>query len=109
MRGCGVRTTSPAYRRYTSRQLADLLTRTGFDVVHITYFNTLLFPIAVAYLALGRMMRCGSRVSMTVPPAPLNDAFSFIFSAEARVVPRIALPFGLSILAVARPSPGADR
>jgi SAM-dependent methyltransferase len=94
------------YRRYTSRQLADLLTRTGFDVVHISYFNTLLFPMALAYLALGRILRTGSRGSMTVPPAPLNDLFSRIFSAEARFVPRLAFPFGLSVLAVARPSQG---
>ena len=38
---------------------------------------------------------------MRVPPAPLNAVLKRLFGAEAPIIRRANLPFGLSVLAVA--------
>lgn len=88
-------------RRYTRRSLLDALQETGFVVERITYFNTFLFlPVAIVRTA-GR--RFGLDTAGTGMPAePLNRLLAGIFAAERRVVVRRSLPFGVSLLAVAR-------
>jgi len=38
----------------------------------------------------------------STPPAPVNAVLAAVFGAEAWVLPRMTLPFGLSLLAVVR-------
>jgi SAM-dependent methyltransferase len=92
------------FRRYTAPTLRRALADAGFAVERTTYFNTLLFP-AVAGVRLGRraLRRPGSAQSdFELGPAALNGALAAVFRAEARVAARRDLPFGVSLLAVAR-------
>lgn len=90
-------------RRYTATRLRHVI-EPAFDVEHLTYFNTLLFGLVVA----GRMgeivLRRAGDDTAKLPPSPVNRMLKQIFSAEAGVVPRHRLPFGVSILCVARKS-----
>lgn len=89
-------------RRYTRASLRAVCERAGLGVTRISHFNMLLFPLAVA----GRMAeKATGRVSgaTQTPAAPLNALLRRIFSLERHLLARSGLPFGLSLLLVARP------
>jgi SAM-dependent methyltransferase len=90
-------------RRYVRPEVRALLAGAGLEVRRASYFNTLLFaPIA----GIRVLRRDGGEVrsdfEMT-PPGRLNGGLAAVFGAEAPLLARGAsLPFGVSILAVAR-------
>jgi SAM-dependent methyltransferase len=94
-------------RRYTARELRRKLRATGFEAVRVTYFNTLLFPaILPAVLAKKLHERFvdpgdSTNLSMDMPPA-LNRMLAAVMSSERRVLTRAQLPFGHSLIALAR-------
>src|SRR5699024_10984060 len=89
------------YRRYTRRQLTSRLGQNGFRLLYGSYFNTLLFPVAVAAIVLSRLAAPG-RSSARGEPAPIiNSVLKRVFSSERWLVPRMRMPFGLSIMVVA--------
>jgi hypothetical protein len=63
------------------------------------YFNTLLFPVAVAQRAMKALFRL-DHADDTLPPPALNAALRAVFSAERHLVGRVSLPLGLSLGAV---------
>jgi SAM-dependent methyltransferase len=91
-------------RRYTARTLRRALADAGFEVDRTSYFNTVLFiPIAAVRLGRRLVRRPGSAQSdFDLGPAALNRALGAVFGAEAGLVARRDLPFGVSLLAVAR-------
>jgi SAM-dependent methyltransferase len=90
-------------RRYTARTLRRALAEAGFGVDRTTYFNTLLFPpIAVVRLGRRLLRRPGAQQSdFELGPARLNGVLGAVFGAEAGLVARWSLPFGVSLLALA--------
>jgi SAM-dependent methyltransferase len=88
-------------RRYTAARLRRVI-EPAFRIEHLTYFNTLLFGVIVAGRIAERVLKRGGDDTAKVPPAPLNTALETVFRAESSVVPRFRLPFGNSVLCVAR-------
>ena len=88
-------------RRYTARGLARLVERAGFHVVHASYFNTLLFP-AVALTRVWKRLTGDASHDLHRPSPAVNRWLERVFALERHVVPRVALPFGASLLLVAR-------
>ena len=92
------------HRRYTDATLRAALQAAGFVVERSSYFNMWLFaPIAAVRIA-RRLVRPPSaeRTDFAVGPAVLNAALSRLFASEAGLVSRTRLPFGSSLLALAR-------
>jgi len=94
-------TISHHLRRYTREQVTTLLEGAGLTVQYAGYFNFLLFPMAVASIQLGKLMPRDDYRGMHIPPAGINRSLERIFAVESRLVPRLRLPFGLSIVACA--------
>lgn len=94
------------YRRYSRATLKQCSEAAGYDVERISYFNTLLFPLAAAARWLSRLAGFNSATGAAVPPPALNAALYGLFSAERHWLARGALPFGLSLLAVLRKPSG---
>ena len=92
------------YRRYSKASLQQALARAGLTPVKLTFFNTLLFPAVVAAKILSRA-RGGRRPHVTADEriAPGNMIVKAIFESEKYLIPRMTLPTGVSLLAVARP------
>ena len=91
-------------RRYTTSSLRRALGDADLAVDRTSYFNTVLFP-PVAAVRLGRRLlrRPGAAQSdFELGPAALNRALGAVFGAEAGLVARRDLPFGVSLLALAR-------
>ncbi len=92
------------HRRYRRGPLAELLTTAGFEVDHLSYYNAALFP-AVAAIRVARRRLSGDTEEADVAdgaPGPLGRALEGLFAAERHVVDRLTLPFGVSLLGVAR-------
>jgi SAM-dependent methyltransferase len=93
--------------RYTPAEVEAKLTSAGFVAEQISWANTLLFLPAVAKRVL---LERGDGASDTAaepdlwqPPGPLNAMLESAVAIEALLIPnRVPLPFGLSVLAVAR-------
>ncbi|MBB6125267.1 class I SAM-dependent methyltransferase [Sphingobium subterraneum] len=88
-------------RRYTERSLRSVLDGAGFEVEHLTHFNSLLLPIIVATRAIGKLTkRTGG--DDNVPPPPVNAMLERVFGFERYWAARFRFPFGVSLAAVAR-------
>ena len=87
-------------RRYSKRALKTLIEGSPMKLDRIGYFNSLLFPVAVAERAVSKV-RGKDDGNVSLPPAPLNSALEAVFGAERYLVGRLPLPPGLSLFAVA--------
>ena len=87
-------------RRYSKRALRQLIEASPLNLDRIGYFNSLLFPVAVAE-RLSSKVRGKENADLTLPPVPLNAALERAFAAERHLVARLPLPPGLSLFAVA--------
>jgi ubiquinone/menaquinone biosynthesis C-methylase UbiE len=90
-------------RRYTVPQVKRLLVESGFQPLHVTYANTFLFPLALVKRLLERIFPpAPSSSDLSVNVGMFNGLFKHILASEAFFVSRIGLPFGLSVVALAR-------
>lgn len=86
-------------RRYTRRTLSAVIDSAGLDIERIGYFNSILFPVAVAQRLVHKVT--GSDQELDGMPAPiLNRTLRAIFAGERHLLGRLPMPFGLSIYAV---------
>lgn len=88
-------------RRYTKSLVKDLLTQSGFVVEHASYANTFLFPLAVIK-RLSEKIFPQSQSDLTIEVGLFNDFFKHILSSEAGLISKFGLPYGLSVIAVAK-------
>jgi SAM-dependent methyltransferase len=86
-------------RRYSKQALRRLVEGSPLRLDRIGYFNSLLFPLAVAERFASRL-RGKDSADVKLPPSPLNSALRTVFSAERHLVGRLPLPPGLSLFAV---------
>ena len=87
-------------RRYSKRALKALFEASPLRLERIGYFNSLLFPLAVAERT-ASMLRGKDDADVKLPSAPLNSALEKVFACERYLVGRLPLPPGLSLFAVA--------
>jgi len=93
-------------RRYTPGDVRRLLEGAGLEVERLTCTNAVLFPLLLVVRSLQRLKSGGApppgEWEITVPPAPVNAAMSALLWLEAQVLKALNLPFGGSILCLAR-------
>jgi SAM-dependent methyltransferase len=87
-------------RRYSKRALRSLIESSPLKLERLGYFNSLLFPVAVAERAVSKL-RGKNDGDVSLPPAPLNRALEAVFASERYLVGRLPLPPGLSLFVVA--------
>lgn len=85
------------YRRYEKGVLRNRLADAGFRILHLTYFNTFLLPLAVA----ARILRRQEGHDVRLPPRPFNAALAAIFQMESALAAGPGLGIGVSLAAVA--------
>jgi SAM-dependent methyltransferase len=93
-------------RRYTRSSLRRLLAAAGFDVLRLTYTNASLFPVMLgvrlAQRAAGFQPEERADAEISIPAAPVNLTLSGLLALEALALRAIDMPFGSSLLALAR-------
>jgi SAM-dependent methyltransferase len=87
-------------RRYSRRALRSLVEESPLRLERVGYFNSLLFPVAIAE-RMASKVRGRDEADLKLPPAPLNAALERAFAAERHLIGRLPLPPGLSLFAVA--------
>jgi SAM-dependent methyltransferase len=87
-------------RRYSKTALRRLIEESPLKLDKLGYFNSLLFPAAVAERVVLKA-RGKDDADVKLPPGPLNSALRTTFAAERHLVGRLPLPPGLSLFAVA--------
>lgn len=94
------------FRRYRKGGLVEAGRRAGWEPVAVSYFNSILFPVAAALRLLERLWRRRraverSHLEMTTPV--LDRVLQLPMRAEAAAIRRgVRLPVGLSLIAVFR-------
>ena len=88
-------------RRYSRETLGDCLVDAGLEPVEMRYFNTFLFPIAVAQRLVLHSRKRTASVDRLPAPA-FNSLLANVFASERAFLGKFAMPFGLSLYAVAK-------
>ena len=91
-------------RRYNKRDLVRCCEKAGFTVSVASYFNSFL---AVPFIAVRwtqtRTKRASTLKDYAMELHPwLNNLFLFLMTLEAAIVPRMPMPFGTSIILLAK-------
>ncbi|MEK9186403.1 MAG: class I SAM-dependent methyltransferase [Patescibacteria group bacterium] len=101
-------TISHHQRRYTKKQMrAAISEATGLTIVKMTYFNTFFFPPIAIFRLIKNLL--GVRTSgsdVFAIPKILNSAMAWIFGLEGSLLRWISLPFGTSLLCIAKKARG---
>lgn len=99
-------TFSHEVRRYTTASLSALLERAGLDVERVSYTHATLFPILWTVRGWQRWRGGGqaapSEAEIAVPSWPVNTVMSSLLVAESWALPWMNLPFGSSVIGLAR-------
>jgi SAM-dependent methyltransferase len=86
-------------RRYTRKTLRAVVAAAGLKLEMMSFFNSLLFPIAAAS-RLGGRIRKKEDSDDKLPPRPLNALFEAIFGLERYAIGRFPFPPGVSLVAI---------
>jgi SAM-dependent methyltransferase len=89
-------------RRYSKATLAAALRRAGLKWTRLRWFNSLLFPAAIAARMAGKLLGKDDSDD-SPPPGPVNALFERIFRLERHLLGRVPLTPGLSIIVLASP------
>jgi len=88
-------------RRYSKSTLKEKLYLSGFRLKYISYFNTLLFPFALAERIKQKILPKLNEEILKMPNSKINFLLEKIFSYEVNFINKISYPFGLSLFAIA--------
>lgn len=93
-----------ANRRYTRRQVQGLLAASGFRVERVSYWNATFTPLIALLRWISRARSPGDPARSDFRPLPtvLNSIFKSVAALELAASRHVSLPFGTSVLAVAR-------
>jgi ubiquinone/menaquinone biosynthesis C-methylase UbiE len=99
------------FRRYTSQGFRDVARRAGLRVEKLSYTISALFPFIWAYRTGERVARAlhvttknghGPKANLVAVSKPINSALLALCRIESSLVRHTNLPFGVTVLAVAR-------
>jgi SAM-dependent methyltransferase len=101
-------------RRYHRAELIALTERAGLQIERLFYINAFLVPAALLRAAAQRLWasRRGSAAATVAAidplyrtPAPVNRLMTGLVALERRIAARIPMPFGMSLVCLARKPP----
>jgi SAM-dependent methyltransferase len=87
-------------RRYSKASLEAAIRAGGLRHNGLRYFNSLLFPLAVAARLAGRLTGKDDSDD-SPPPAPVNALFEKVFAIERHLIGRVPMSPGVSIITLA--------
>lgn len=90
-------------RRYRAAGLREAIENAGLRLSYLSYFNTWLFPLVAAVRLLRKIFPANEVGRDVQLPGPaVNNLLQAVFGSERRWIGRLGMPFGVSLLAVAR-------
>jgi SAM-dependent methyltransferase len=94
-------------KRYTRKELRELIERNGFGIEKITYCVSLLFPFALVKRVFDRIHWDREKIhnEVEIPPRLVNRLFLMVMRMENFLLRFLDFPFGLSLLVLAKIPP----
>ena len=93
-------------RRYTPERAARLVESAGLEVVRVSYLFGSLLPLMLSVRTVQGLLRSFREPrgdsDLTVPSAPINAVLTALVAAEVALAGLVAIPFGSSLLIIAR-------
>jgi len=91
-------------RRYNSRTITKVLKDSQFEIIRTSYFVSFLFPLVAVYRLLTRykIKNPNPKGDLVRFPRIINYIFKKILYFENRLLKKINLPFGLSVVCIAK-------
>ncbi len=93
-------------RRYSARDVREKLVRAGLEVERVIHTNALLFPFVIVPRLLQRhALERGNTVKSDLQmdlPRWINALFAVTYRTEIHLATRVPIPFGLSVIAIAK-------
>ena len=89
-------------RRFSQRVLKQKLENSSFQVKKITYVNFFLFPLLLLVRILTGFGSKRGSSDMSIPPNFINQSLFNILKLESALLRFVSLPFGSSLICVAR-------
>lgn len=92
------------FRRYTRQSYSNLLNSEGLNITYASYFNSLLFPTVALERLIEKAFKTNidTSTNLGIPSAIINRALYIIFNTESLWAGRLSVPFGLSVVAIAK-------
>lgn len=88
------------YRRYNQKTLQKVVSDVGLTVTYISYFNTWLMPIIASIRLIKNSLRLKENSDLSESNKYMNKYLTHIFASERLLMPKLTLPFGVSLIAV---------
>ena len=92
------------YRRYNKQVINSLLEKTGYEIIKSSYFFTILSPAFITIRLFQKYTNQSGSLDKSVIKVPkvINKFFIFLLKFESLLIKYINLPFGTSIIVLAR-------
>jgi SAM-dependent methyltransferase len=87
-------------RRYSYTEFRQKIVTSGLQVARVSYFNTILFPIAALVRLKDKLVGNAAPSGGSIPFAPLNRLLTALLGSERFFLSKSNFPFGVSLLAV---------
>lgn len=93
-------------RRYVLKNLQQVVHKADYELHYKSYFNTLLFPLIALLRFLSKFLPINTdsqrQGDLRIPSQSINRFLTLLFASEGFLLRCMGLPFGVSILLVAR-------
>lgn len=93
-------------RRYRLKGLKQVVKKAGYQVAYGSYFNTFLFPVIAIARSLAKLLpkQKKNQISsdLVLPSKSVNQFLKWLFANERYFINKFTLPFGVSVLSLAR-------
>lgn len=93
-------------RRYRLKDLKQIVRKAGYGISYGSYFNTFLFPVIAIVRSLAKLLPKQNKnqpsSDLVLPSKPVNQILKWLFASERYFINRFPLPFGVSVLLLAR-------
>ncbi len=89
------------YRRYSKKNLSDIIELSGLAIYKLTYFNAILFPAFLFTRFMDLVFTPKKTMGYDLPNPFINELLYRIFRTEKNIINRHDLPMGASLLLIA--------
>lgn len=89
-------------RRYVAAGLRRAVAAAGLRTLRVSYFNSILFPIAALVRLRERLFHSVASAGASTPTAWINKLLMVLFASERHFLKHFNLPFGISLFCVAQ-------
>jgi len=100
------------FRRYSTKSLLKVIVESGLEDLRLLYFISLLFPFLSAYRLITRKLKLNKTISpkpdLIRLPTLIDETLRHILFFESKLLSQRNIPFGLSLLCIARIHPRSD-